>query len=460
MNRVLQHTLKKNQYYPTPENLAKNLLESLETEFFDMEEINFLEPCAGDGAICREVKRFFDILRKKINIHCVEIEDVLQRSLKGQGFYLIGSDFEQFETIPFYDLIFMNPPFSKGAKFILKAYDLLNAEGRLICILNAQTIKNQCNKERELLKNLIDRVGDVKYLTNAFSYADRKTDIEIAVVYLKKPLYENEFDFFGGIKNDILTEEEKIIGELKDKVNNSQLVSFDKVDYSINVYRSCVQQIFKGIDTINSIKNSLKYLEAEAREFNIEPEEFFKIMYEKDQEDAKGNVIKTIRKMVWSFVLKFCKMDQYLFHKQQDEFYRKIEKGSVSLPFTKGNILQFFDNIFLQRAKYFQAGIEDLFDEITSYHNGNKVHREGWKTNKNWKINKKIIVDWGVRFEDYSRYGSRYGNFRAGRNDQWIDDLDKIVRKIKPDSASGFFIKEALRTRFLELGKVYIYNRK
>ena len=235
-------------------------------------------------------------------------------------------------------------------------------------------------------------------------------------------------------------------------------MSFDKVDYAINVYRSSVQQIFKGIDTITSIKNSLKYLETEAKEFNIEPVEFIKIMFEKDQEDAKEKAIKTIRKMIWSFVLKFCKMDQYLFHKQQDDFYNKIEKGSVSLPFTKDNILQFFDNIYLQREKYFQAGLEDLFNEITSYHNGNTVHREGWKTNKNWKINKKIIVDWGVEFSDYSRYGydSRYGDFRVGRNRQWIEDLDKIVRKIKPEDASGLFVKDALRNRFQELGKVYI----
>ena len=458
MNKILQHTINRHQYYPTPEKLVRDILESFKKEFSDTDEINFLEPCAGDGAICREVKAFFDNLEKSVNIHCVEIEDIFQNSLKGQGFHVIGSDFEQFETIPFYDLIFMNPPFSKGAKFLLKAYDLLNADGKVICILNAQTIKNPGNKDRELLKNLIERVGDVKYLINAFSDSERKTDVEIAVVYLKKPLYENEFDFFGGVQTNILSDEEKIREKLKDKINSSQIMSFDKVDYAINVYRSSVQQIFKGIDTITSIKNSLKYLETEAKEFNIEPVEFIKIMFEKDQEDAKEKAIKTIRKMIWSFVLKFCKMDQYLFHKQQDDFYNKIEKGSVSLPFTKDNILQFFDNIYLQREKYFQAGLEDLFNEITSYHNGNTVHREGWKTNKNWKINKKIIVDWGVEFSDYSRYGydSRYGDFHVGRNRQWIEDLDKIVRKIKPEDASGLFVKDALRNRFQELGKVYI----
>lgn len=456
MKTILQYVRTRNQYYPTPSKLVREILESMDREFKDMEEINVLEPCAGDGAICRSIKSFFKEQEKMVNIHCVEIEKIFQDSLKGQGFSLIGTDFEQFKSIPFYDLIIMNPPFSKGASFLLKAYESLSAGGRLICILNAKTIENQCTNDRKLLNKMIERIGEVRFIENAFSESKRQTDVKIAIVSIRKPLYENEFDFFGGIRKEVLSEEEKILSELKRKVNGSEIMSFDKVDYAINVYRNCVQEIFKGIDTIASIKNSLKYLEEEAKEFNIEPEEFIKIMFEKSDEDAKEKAIKTIRKMIWSFVLKFCKMDRYLFHKQQSDFYHKIEKGSATLPFTKDNIKQFFDNIFFQREKYFQAGVEDLFNQITSYHNGNTVHREGWKTNKNWKINKKIIVDWGIEFDDYSKYGDRYGIFRVRYGKEWIEDLDKIVRKIKPDLASGLGIKDALYVRFQELGKVYI----
>ncbi len=456
MNRIFQHTLRKHQYYPTPTELVRSILESMDDQFHDAEEINFLEPCAGDGAICREVQKFFTGLKTPVNIHCIEIEEVFQNSLKGQGYHVIGKDFETYNGQPFYDIIIMNPPFSKGAKFLLKAYDLLNADGRLICILNAETVKNPCNRDRELLKALIERVGDVKYLSNAFSNANRKTDVEIAVVYLKKPLYENEFDYFGGIQHNILSDEERIREELKNKVEGTQIMSFDKVDYAVNVYRNCVEQIFKGIDTITKIKNSLKYLENEAREFNIEPEKFIEIMFEKEQEEAKEQAIKTIRKMIWSFVLKFCQMEQYLYHKQRNDFYSKMEKGSATIPFTKENILQFFENIYLQREKYFQAGIEDLFNEITSYHQGNTIHREGWKTNKNWKINKKIIVDWGIEFDDYSKHGGRYGFFRVRYGREWIEDLDKIVRKIEPELASGYWIKDALRNCFDRLGKIHI----
>ena len=164
-------------------------------------------------------------------------------------------------------------------------------------------------------------------------------------------------------------------------------------------------------------------------------------------------------------------------YRQREEFYNKLDKGSGTLPFTKDNISQFFDNLFHQRNVYFKEGIQDLFNEITSYHNGNNIHTEGWKTNKNWKINKKIIVNWSViEYTGYSKYGtiydsygkadppSRYGTFSCRYYEKdWIRDLEKIVRKIQPIGSQGFTIKVALRRQFDELGKVYIgekFNNK
>jgi len=468
MNKILKYVLRESQYYPTPKELVNNILEQLygyghRGEL--SEEINFLEPCAGDGAICREVRKFFKGEKTPINIDCIEIEPVLRESLKGQGFNIIADDFLEFESIPFYNLIIMNPPFSKGAKFLLKAYDLLSCNGHLVCILNAETIRNPCTKERELLKNLIERAGEVEFRENGFKESERKTDVDIAIVHLHKPVYENEFDPFGEVQDNIKTDDEMLADQFKETVGKTDLVSVDKIDNAINLYRNCVKQIFKGIATIQDIKTSLSYLNNEAKEFNIDMEKFFKIMLEKEEpEEAKAESIKIIRKMIWSFVLKFCQMDDYLFYRQRQEFYDKLDKGSATLPFTKENIKQFFDNLFYQREEYFKRGVEDLFNEITSYHNGNTRHTEGWKTNKNWKINKKVIVNWGVQFEDYSKYRSYgdtspgYGRFSSSRlySRDWIDDLDKIVRKIRPEYSSTPKIKEALSRKFDELGEVYV----
>jgi len=474
--QILKYLTKENQYYPTPKELINDILAKVdESNRYDSmpEEIHFLEPCAGDGEICRTVRDYFKEEHKRIEIKikCIEIEPTLRNSLTGQGFNVISSDFEKFDGKPFYDLIIMNPPFSKGARFLLKAYSLLTSGGRLVCILNAETIKNKCTKEREQLSHLIERTGEVEFIGNAFQSEDteRNTDTEIAVVYLQKPAYENEFDPFGGINDNVLTEEEKAIDELKQRLSsegteNSQLITFDKVENAINLYRNCTKQIFSGIDTIQQIKTGLSYLNKEAKEFDINLEQFFKIILENEPEKAKEESIKVLRKMIWSYVIKFCNMDQYLFHRQRQDFYDKLDKGSGTLPFTKDNINQFFSNLFLQKNEYFKQGIEDLFNEITSYHNGNTKHSDGWKTNKNWKINKKIIVKWGlVDYTDYSKYSrydskNKYGKFdcKGNYDSNWVDDLDKIVRKIQPIGSSGLTIKDALNNRFKSLGTVYV----
>lgn len=447
MRSVLNYVLRENQYYPTPEKLAEDILYRLgrDRELENLKEIHILEPCAGDGALCRVMKAEFGEAAK---IDCLEIEPVLRQSLQGQGFHVVGEDFETFESMPFYDLIFMNPPFNKGANFLLRAYDLLNGNGRLICILNAETIKNPFTKERERLQALIEKVGEVEFIENAFSKGKRKSNIEIAVVMLKKPIYENEFDVFGDLKKDVLSIEEQVYEQLREQVTQTDLVGFDKIENAVSIYRTSVKTLFQSIEAIRAAQNSLKYIEAEAKEFNIDMEQFLNIIIEGTEIEAKEEVTKNIRKMAWSYVLKFCDMDKYLFSKQQQDFYDKLDKGSADLPFTRNNISQFFQNLFEKRQEYLNQGIKDLFEEITRHHSGNPYREEGWKTNKNWKINKKIITQWGGFEYSWGSFSLRYG--RNG----WQDDLDRIVRRIRPMDTRGFTIREALELKFRCLGRI------
>jgi hypothetical protein len=103
MRGVLNYVLRESQYYPTPEKLVEDIVYRLRQrgEFSHVEEMHILEPCAGDGAICRVMKEEF----QDATIDCLEIEPVLRESLRGQGFNVIGEDFETFESMPFYDLI-------------------------------------------------------------------------------------------------------------------------------------------------------------------------------------------------------------------------------------------------------------------------------------------------------------------------------------------------------------------
>ena len=60
--------------------------------------------------------------------------------------------------------------------------------GAIICLLNAETIKNQCSNERITLVRLLEEYGaDIQYIQDAFTDAERKTAVEIVLIKVKLP---------------------------------------------------------------------------------------------------------------------------------------------------------------------------------------------------------------------------------------------------------------------------------
>jgi hypothetical protein len=57
----------------------------------------------------------------------------------------------------------------------------------MVCILNAETIKNPFSEKRKLVARIIeDNNATVEYIENAFIDAERKTKVEIALIHIKK----------------------------------------------------------------------------------------------------------------------------------------------------------------------------------------------------------------------------------------------------------------------------------
>ncbi|WAR46323.1 hypothetical protein [Methylomonas rapida] len=97
----------------------------------------------------------------------------------------------------------MNPPFSEGAKHVLKAWEIL-FDGEIVAILNAETVRNPFSKERLLLLRLIEQHGEVEFLQEMFvgEDAERKTPVDVALVWLKKTS-TFEQDILGNILDDL-----------------------------------------------------------------------------------------------------------------------------------------------------------------------------------------------------------------------------------------------------------------
>lgn len=173
------------QFFPTPEHLASRLWAKFKNKDF----VRVLEPSAGEGHLAMRhpwVQREHH-WGKAAQIDCIEIDVTKHAVLQSKGFTVIGVDFMQLQNAAGYSHVVMNPPFSRGASHVLKAWDLL-WDGEIAAIINAETIRNPFSQERQSLVRLIENFGEVEFVDEAFMVpdAERKTSVSIAIVYLRK----------------------------------------------------------------------------------------------------------------------------------------------------------------------------------------------------------------------------------------------------------------------------------
>lgn len=114
------------QYFPTPKNIVKKMIELAEINSEDV----ILEPSAGRGAIADEFP-------KENPITLIELMPENFEKLKEKGYENVHlGDFLQSTT--FADKIIMNPPFTKhqDVKHIFHAWECLKSGGRLVSVVS------------------------------------------------------------------------------------------------------------------------------------------------------------------------------------------------------------------------------------------------------------------------------------------------------------------------------------
>jgi len=181
-------------FYPTPNKLIRKML-----SYIDFKRIRtVLEPSAGKGDLVEGIKKQFEISRyhsrkENYDIDLIENNENLQHILQGNKYRLVHDDFLTFDTYKRYDVIILNPPFSNGDKHLLKAIEMQQSGGEIVCLLNSDTLKNPyTNTRKDLLHQLEKHNADVEYIENAFMDAERSTGVEIALIYINIPKTENK----------------------------------------------------------------------------------------------------------------------------------------------------------------------------------------------------------------------------------------------------------------------------
>jgi phospholipid N-methyltransferase len=421
-------------FYPTPKALIEKMLNNINLK--DVRSI--LEPSAGKGDIVDYIK---DKLKYEIesryyelDLDCIEIDKNLQAILKSKNHKVIHDDFLTLNTYKNYDLIVMNPPFDTGDKHILKAIELLEGTGgQLICLLNAETINNSYSNTRKELVNKLELYNaDIQFLQDSFIQAERKTNVGIALVKVKIPNTKKSSLILD--KLDLEKQEEQYNQE---NSNNSQdIVSADfleeiiaRYNYEIkaglklideydNLKELMQQKINKGNNSYNNVILQLSFTDKESNYSN---------------KNKKNEYIKQVRYKYWEALFNNEQFVGNLTTNLRSEFLNKIQELR-EYDFSLYNIATLKIEINSKMMNGVEDTILELFEEFSAKHSyydemSKNIHMyNGWKTNKAWKINKKVIT----LISGYDRYDNSY-NPTSYRVVEKLENIEKVFNYLNTE---------------------------
>ncbi len=426
-------------FYPTPEHIIDKMLCGIDFNYIN----SILEPSAGKGDIADKVVDKLNYIHyshnrfNKYDIDTIEINENLQYVLQGKKYRIVHNDFLSFFTYKKYDLIIMNPPFSDGDRHLLKALDMQEAGGQIVCLLNAETLKNPyTNARKDLLRRLENCNAVVEFISNAFVSAERSTGVEIALVKVNIPKAES-----GSIILDELRQQEQHI-EQSEHMNN--LIDADFIKGIIDQYNF---EIRAGLKLISEYKALSPYMLN-----NIKPgaysSQILNLSLRDNDEDRncsmENSYIKEIRMKYWRALFTSDQFMGLFTSNLRDKYYSKVNELK-DYDFSLYNIY----TIRIQLNKEMVQGVEDtilkLFEELSHKHSwydetsSNIHYYNGWKTNKAYKINKKVIIP----LDGFSSYSGRIDyDYRVREK---LSDIEKVFNYLDGGRTEDIDIQSSLQ---------------
>lgn len=370
------------QFYPTPLDLAKEAWDM----FQDKDIARLLEPSAGDGDLLtpclQNYGNRFQGNKYAIPVDVLELDASKHPLLKSKGARVVGHDFMEFTGVGRYSHVIMNPPFAYGAQHLLHAWEHLY-EGEIVCILNAETLRNAFSKERQHLLRIIAEHGRVKFIENAFSDAQRKTDVEIALVHLVKKASASNLvgDLFGQMREDRSKHEDDFDFGFQQQLALPKGLVEDAVlrfDVAVAAAKESAMARAKASYYSQGLGRTFAELSAKeidatqrAKQLDNLPKQVRK-MFAEDYDELKDRA--------WMSVLRSTEVLSKLSSKAQKRIESEFEtiKG---FEFTARNVYGFLQGLCESATEIQLDMVLDVFDEIVRYHEENTVFYMGWKSN-------------------------------------------------------------------------------
>ena len=375
-----------------------------------------LEPSAGTGSIMDYLAESYGYKAPKANMYACEINPELVMVLQGKGYKILADDFLSYKPSHTFDLIVMNPPFSNGDEHLLHAWDILWT-GDVVCLLNAETIRNPYTQKRKLLAQIIQEHGSVEYLGKCFRFASRQTNVEVAMVRLHKEVEDQRFhiDFGDSAKVDG-------VPDFKEAVSSgSEIAVVDKLGDYLHAWDKAKEA---AVEFIKARKKLDFYVTA-----FMGTEDVSKLVGDQmramqgsdnDMQSAYNAFLNAAKSRAWKEIISNLGMEKYMtanLRKTFDQFCQA--QGAYEL--NRENIFKLIQFVCLNSQNILKKAVVDVYDMFTKFHKDNTEYTEGWKTNSKFKVNKKIILPCFVSSDWSSHFRADWNHYNEYR------DIDKVM---------------------------------
>lgn len=391
--------LNNKDYYPTPQEVIEYMAQDI-----DLHNKVVYDPSAGSGNIVS-----YAIKAGALDVLASEIDPDLRKLLSKHNCRIIGSDFLQIraEEISHVDVILMNPPFSADEKHIIHAYNIAPGGCRIVSLLNYNTLTNTYTKAREELKAIVNKYGYSEELGEVFTSALRSTDCKIGLISIFKPK-ENEFEFDGYFD---LTEEEE-------EYQENGVMQYSEIRNIVNRYVAAVKMFDSVMAANDSMRNMISDITTNRFSFGA----FIKNDRSDMESINRDTFKKELQKSAWNTVFSRLDMRRYLTRGVISDINKFVEK-QLHVPFTVGNVKKMIEIIVGTRDNIMNKVLVEAFDRICSLSYENSTAGQGWKTNSNYKVNRRFIDTYVCVYD--TRWPAAYTKIRCGHRDDTMDDIIK-----------------------------------
>lgn len=355
-------------------------------------------------------------------IDCIEVDSNLCAILRNKEYRVYNDDFLAWDDDKHYDLIIMNPPFSNGDEHLLKAISLAEKTGsKIICLLNAETIKNPYSNKRKLLVNTLEKYNaEIEYVQDAFKDAERKTGVEVAIIRVEIPA-----PFRG--KSRIWEELEQNDIDIDEPISTSEIVSADEpLRMAVKLYKRELEAGKKLIEEYLALKPYL------TSTFENEDTPSYMRGCLLTLSSGKNGVnwneyLYSLRYKYWYQLLHNPAFMKSLTSNLREEYYSMISEFAHK-DFSLKNIYDVKMDIISRTAKGIEDKIVSMFESLSYQYSmdaaGNVHYFNGWKSNSAFKINKKVVIPYVAAWEwgrlEYYHYSDRSVYKK-------LDDLEKCL---------------------------------